>query len=687
MKKYRIFLSQIFLLLAIVPLSSAQPADEYYYALEQNGVICGYAHVVIAPATIDGRSCTQVLDSIWVKMAALGKSFEGAFRFEFRLDPADGMYYYHTSAIDQGGMKLDARMELRGDSMFIFATEPGIDTSTVFLPPGTIRQNTRIHKYLIDFFVKDTLTQKECRVFSEVDGTINTVVYTNRGREKMELAGKTYDALALESLDHTTGIQVKFWVDAVSGLLLKMLHPARNVYLADASIKEQVKRGDLNDNLLSPANKMISNPMDISFMKVQAKLRPGGIWITPEALNVPGQKYDGTVKDNQIDGIFEISHKRYDGADAPAFPYDFSGVDSIREYLQATDLIESDNATLIRKAQEITAGATDAWEAAARLSRWVHKEIGYDIPGGVTALKTLETKLGECGSHSNLLAGFCRAVGIPARCVFGCLYLPDQGGVFGQHAWNELYMGKAGWIPVDCTVDEVTYADCGHIRLGEWASKAMMLNAEKFDILDYQVISQSADTGDTAALQSRYDPYVGKYQSERGIVNVLAHDGCLAFEVSDRKMVLDLKEPDDNGHWFFKLADAASLTFEMDSSGTAAFMTVHERQRMPKQPAGDSAAADTTVPEEYRSFVGAYTIPMQNASFNVVSQNGQLTLGLPGNRTIALAKSETEDQWLGELSPGTKLAISFDTDETGQVSAMKFVKMTRCPKIQSSDTE
>jgi Transglutaminase-like superfamily len=686
MTKYRILLSHIFLLLAFVSLSSAQQTDEYYYAIEQNGVICGYAHVLVTPTAIDGRSCTQVLDSIWVKMSALGKSFEGAFWFEFRLDPADGMYYYHTSAIDQGGMKLDSKMEVRGDSMFIVVTEPEIDTSVVFLPPGTIRQNTRIHKYLIDFFVNDTLTQKECRVYSEVDGTINTVVYTNRGREKMELAGKSYDALALESLDRTTGIQVKFWVDAVSGLLLKMLHPARNVYLADASIKEQVKRGDLDDNLLARTNKMISNPMDISFMQVQARLKPGGIWLTPEGLNVPGQKFDGTVKDNQIDGIFEISHARYNGTGAPAFPSDLSGVDSLRPYLQATDLIESDNATLIRKAQEITAGATNAWEAATRLSRWVYKEIGYDIPGGVTALKTYETKLGECGSHANLLAAFCRAVGIPARCVFGCMYTPQSGGMFGQHAWNEIYMGDAGWIPVDCTVEEVTYADCGHIRLGEWVSKAMMLNAEKMDILDYQVASQPGGGKDQSALQARYDPYVGKYQAERDVLTVLVHEGSLGFEIPGRNMIFGLKDPDENGVWLFKLTEAASVTFEKDSLGKAISMTIHERQRMPKKPAGDSAAA-ADVPDEYRSFVGTYTIPMQNASFDVSSQNGQLMLGLPGNRTIELARSETEDQWLGELSPGTKLAISFDTDETSQVSVMRFIKMTRCPRIGTSVSE
>ncbi|MBU2652286.1 MAG: transglutaminase-like domain-containing protein, partial [Bacteroidetes bacterium] len=61
-------------------------------------------------------------------------------------------------------------------------------------------------------------------------------------------------------------------------------------------------------------------------------------------------------------------------------------------------------------------------------------------------------------------------VGIPARMVRGCMYLPDNGGIFGQHAWTEIYMGEAGWVPVDPTIEEVNYIDAGHIRLGEHAA-------------------------------------------------------------------------------------------------------------------------------------------------------------------------------------------------------------------------
>jgi hypothetical protein len=66
------------------------------------------------------------------------------------------------------------------------------------------------------------------------------------------------------------------------------------------------------------------------------------------------------------------------------------------------------------------------------------------------------------------------------------MYTPHYGGSFGQHAWTEIYMGKAGWVPVDSTAHEVDYVDSGHIRLGSKTS----FNPEAMEILDYKTASE-----------------------------------------------------------------------------------------------------------------------------------------------------------------------------------------------------
>ena len=112
----------------------------------------------------------------------------------------------------------------------------------------------------------------------------------------------------------------------------------------------------------------------------------------------------------------------------------------------------------------------------ARFSSWVSEEISYAIPGGGTARGVYESRSGECGGHSLLLAAFCRAVGIPARMVWGVMYVPGEGGKFGQHGWTEVWMGEQGWLPVDATADQVDFADSGHIRLSEFRSLAIRAN-------------------------------------------------------------------------------------------------------------------------------------------------------------------------------------------------------------------
>lgn len=368
--------------------------------------------------------------------------------------------------------------------------------------------------------------------------------------------------------------------------------------------------------------------------------------ITPKGLNVPGQKFSGTVTDNLIEGVFEIEHKRYDGADAPPFPPDFSKVDSVQEFLKATDLIEADDLVLVKKAKEITAGAKDFWEAAVRLSRWVADSIGYAIPGGLTARNTYDIRKGECGAHSILLAAFCRAVGIPARVVWGCMYVPNRGGAFGQHAWNEIYMGEAGWIPVDATAQEVDYVDSGHLRLGHFQSISIALNPKKMEVLDYRVGSE-ADQVKTVD-EAKYQPYLGQYQGKITL-NVIVQNGQLTVDIPG-KAILALNDPDENGYWVAKASSSVFFEFIKDKSGQVKEMILHELIPMPRK--ADLEASDLEdVPKEMMPYVGIYDFQQANVEFKVFVKDGSLTIYNPlDRRNIKFRPSEASERWKDEFN-------------------------------------
>ena len=81
---------------------------------------------------------------------------------------------------------------------------------------------------------------------------------------------------------------------------------------------------------------------------------------------------------------------------------------------------------------------------------WIHEHIAYGVPSvqTTTTLEIYERRGGMCRDFAHLGVTFCRALGIPARYVFG--YMPDIGipGPFPPmdfHAWFEVYLGARWW--------------------------------------------------------------------------------------------------------------------------------------------------------------------------------------------------------------------------------------------------
>jgi hypothetical protein len=471
------------------PGSTPPSAEEYYYGIEINGTLCGYVKFTTAPLVQEGRKLVLLEHTVLMQVRALGKSVESRLKLTYHLDPETNGFRYHDSTIEQGGQRIFVRMRIDGGRVYISGA--GMDKEeAVELPPDVVLENTLFYPHLVADFVDRKLETRSYKIFNGRDAKVQDVLYTKVGAETIRRAGKTFETIVLECLNQSNGLKFRLWLDPATGIEVQTQLPNRLAYLADASVTQAIQTAHLDPTLSVKANKMIPNPNNISYMKVRTVIDPTGLWASPESLNVPGQRFTGTVKDNHIEGEFEIEHRRYDGSKAPLFPPDFSRDPALKEFLEPSEFIQSSDPVLVEKAREITQGSKDSWEAARRVSQWVADNIKGAIPGGGTAKGVYDTRSGECGGYGFLTAAFCRAVGIPARVVWGCLYSTSGGGVFGQHGWNEIYMGEAGWIPLDTTRHETDYVDSGHIRIGVHQSTATALNARKIEILDYRADSR-----------------------------------------------------------------------------------------------------------------------------------------------------------------------------------------------------
>lgn len=121
---------------------------------------------------------------------------------------------------------------------------------------------------------------------------------------------------------------------------------------------------------------------------------------------------------------------------------------------------------IAQKALEITSGSKDSFEAAARLSDWVHGYVTYDLAYGDVVMDSswvFANRLGVCDEYSNLLIAMLRSVGIPARYASGIVYGGIDAKSWQSHAWVEAYLGDE-WVPFDPTYGETGYVDATHIR-------------------------------------------------------------------------------------------------------------------------------------------------------------------------------------------------------------------------------
>jgi transglutaminase-like putative cysteine protease len=81
---------------------------------------------------------------------------------------------------------------------------------------------------------------------------------------------------------------------------------------------------------------------------------------------------------------------------------------------------------------------------------WIHENVAYGVTSvpTTTVVEIFERRGGMCRDFAHLGVTLCRALGIPARYVFG--YMPDIGipGPYPPmdfHAWFEVYLGERWW--------------------------------------------------------------------------------------------------------------------------------------------------------------------------------------------------------------------------------------------------
>lgn len=140
--------------------------------------------------------------------------------------------------------------------------------------------------------------------------------------------------------------------------------------------------------------------------------------------------------------------------------------ETLKKYLASSKNCQVKNIAIQDLAKTLTSKLKSDYEKGKKLFNWVRDNIQYKKYRNTRrgAVKTLQTKKGNCVDQSHLLIALSRASGIPARYVKGGNCKFTNGYVSG-HIWTQMYINKK-WVVADTTSHRNTL---GNIR--NWNTK------------------------------------------------------------------------------------------------------------------------------------------------------------------------------------------------------------------------
>lgn len=139
-----------------------------------------------------------------------------------------------------------------------------------------------------------------------------------------------------------------------------------------------------------------------------------------------------------------------------------------------------------------TDGSTGTRELLAQMNAFIRNTMRYQArfeEGVQTPYETLQRQSGTCRDFATLMIEAVRRLGYAARFVSGYLYCPDFDtgaarpdnvgatqpplvGVGATHAWVQVYLPGAGWLPFDPTNNLVGGSDLIRVGVARHASLA-----------------------------------------------------------------------------------------------------------------------------------------------------------------------------------------------------------------------
>jgi len=177
---------------------------------------------------------------------------------------------------------------------------------------------------------------------------------------------------------------------------------------------------------------------------------------------------------------------------------------------------------------------------------------------------------------------------------------------------------------------------------------------------------------DTDDIGTDYEPYLGEYITNFGplkdrLYTVLVQSGHLALDAAG-EVVYELKEPDEEGKWYFVVSDEIAVSFDQDEEGNVIVMIIHQSGLSFEIPRVGVVIQPDIPLDELQKYLGSYRSEELQMTVEVLIQNNRLAVDVPGQMVYELYPPDEKSMWIFRVTPD--ISVRFNETPAGQVDSL-----------------
>lgn len=221
------------------------------------------------------------------------------------------------------------------------------------------------------------------------------------------------------------------------------------------------------------------------------------------------------------------------------------------------------------------------------------------------------------------------------------------------------------------TVAMLPEANLGFVLLTN--TSVSPLQQSSLNIVWETLMGEWEDT-DNSSEPEQYEKYTGEYIANFAVFDnveftVLEQNNRLAVDVPGQT-VYELKDPDDEGKWYFTLTDEIAVSFDENSEGNITGMKMYQAGmtfELPRQ--GIEQEAEISL-DKLEKYIGDYRSEELEATASVLIQNNRLAIDWQGEMVYELYPPDEDGIWVFRISD--KFSLVFNENQDGVVESLIY---------------